>query len=353
MAIHIALGGISSVGDGGHASRRQVSRFRPGRPQRQIGLPALEIHRRGRTQNLKRDVGPAASKVVHGWSQQVGRDLFHRCEPHAAFGVGPRVRGSAGEGQKRCFGFLSVGQHARRVSSGREAPWTPEVERKSQLLFQLGNPATHRRLIHAQGASRIAEGSGPSDFEEDLHITPISHANAHNSYSLFRIAKPTAKTHTRNMATRPEFPSFCGLGLCLLATNACASSADWRAVAPVCAFESRAPKQEDSPMHVIKTTHIGTASVLLEIGPFRFLTDPAFDGPGNYSFGYGARSTKKAEPSIVAEAVGRIDAVLLSHDQHADNLDNRGRALLSEPNIQRVITTRPGRQTTPRAPRDR
>ena len=42
-------------------------------------------------------------------------------------------------------------------------------------------------------------------------------------------------------------------------------------------------------------------------------------------------------PAIAAEEVGPIDAVLLSHDHHADNLDDAGRALL--PSAGTVVTT--------------
>jgi L-ascorbate metabolism protein UlaG (beta-lactamase superfamily) len=45
-------------------------------------------------------------------------------------------------------------------------------------------------------------------------------------------------------------------------------------------------------------------------------------------------------PGLNADAVGRIDAVLLSHDQHFDNLDTAGRAFL--PSASAVLTTRAG-----------
>lgn len=74
-------------------------------------------------------------------------------------------------------------------------------------------------------------------------------------------------------------------------------------------------------------THLGTAMVLLEIGGLRILTDPVLDPAGGvYSFGYGTRSTKLTAPAIEAASLMPIDAVLLSHDQHADNLDSAGRA---------------------------
>lgn len=90
-----------------------------------------------------------------------------------------------------------------------------------------------------------------------------------------------------------------------------------------------------------RITHIGTATMLLEVGPIRFLTDPVFDPPGGkYNFGYGTSSTKLTAPAIKAEDIGKIDAVLLSHDHHEDNLDRAGRALL--PLAKHVLTTTAG-----------
>lgn len=92
---------------------------------------------------------------------------------------------------------------------------------------------------------------------------------------------------------------------------------------------------------VCSITHLGTATIILEIGSLRLLTDPAFDpAGGKYSFGYGTGSKKLTAPSISAEAIGQIDAVLLSHDHHADNLDNSGRAFL--PKVKQVVTTSSG-----------
>ncbi|HAV79037.1 MAG TPA: MBL fold metallo-hydrolase [Anaerolineae bacterium] len=88
----------------------------------------------------------------------------------------------------------------------------------------------------------------------------------------------------------------------------------------------------------IRLTHIGTATLLMEIGSLRILTDPVFDpAGGRYAFGYGTSSIKLTEPSITGESLGNIDTVLLSHDHHEDNLDRAGRALL--PNAGHVITT--------------
>jgi L-ascorbate metabolism protein UlaG (beta-lactamase superfamily) len=88
-------------------------------------------------------------------------------------------------------------------------------------------------------------------------------------------------------------------------------------------------------------THIGAATLLIEVGPLHFLTDPVFDPPGGrYRFGFGVGSVKTAGPALAPDALGRIDAVLLSHDQHGDNLDAAGRAFL--PQAGRVLTTRSG-----------
>jgi L-ascorbate metabolism protein UlaG (beta-lactamase superfamily) len=90
----------------------------------------------------------------------------------------------------------------------------------------------------------------------------------------------------------------------------------------------------------MRLTHIGTATLLLEIGDLRLLTDPALDAAGKrYSFRPGLASTKTEEPHLPPGGIGRIDLVLLSHDHHADNLDEAGRAVL--PHAKHVLTTVP------------
>jgi L-ascorbate metabolism protein UlaG (beta-lactamase superfamily) len=79
----------------------------------------------------------------------------------------------------------------------------------------------------------------------------------------------------------------------------------------------------------MRLTHIGGPTTLIELGGWRLLSDPTFDAPGRrYSFGWGALTRKLAGPAVAADALGRIDAVLLSHEHHDDNLDPAGRALL-------------------------
>jgi len=88
----------------------------------------------------------------------------------------------------------------------------------------------------------------------------------------------------------------------------------------------------------VSLTHIGGPTVLIEAGGWRLLTDPTFDPPGgSYRFGWGTGSEKLTGPAIAAADVGPIDAVLLSHDHHDDNLDPAGRALL--PAAGTVVTT--------------
>ena len=88
---------------------------------------------------------------------------------------------------------------------------------------------------------------------------------------------------------------------------------------------------------LIQITHISAATTLLEIGSLRLLTDPVFDAPGEK---YDSGLTKLTAPSVSIESIGKIDAVLLSHDHHDDNLDNAGRAFL--PKVKRVLTTTSG-----------
>jgi L-ascorbate metabolism protein UlaG (beta-lactamase superfamily) len=85
-------------------------------------------------------------------------------------------------------------------------------------------------------------------------------------------------------------------------------------------------------------TLVGGPTLLIEIRGFCLLTDPTFDGPGHYAGPVPLEKT--AGPVISADAVGAVDAVLLSHDQHFDNLDRSGRAFLVRAG--RTFTTRAG-----------
>jgi L-ascorbate metabolism protein UlaG (beta-lactamase superfamily) len=91
----------------------------------------------------------------------------------------------------------------------------------------------------------------------------------------------------------------------------------------------------------LRITHIGGPTMLIAVGDWRLLTDPTFDPPGRkYNFGWGTGSVKLAGPSASVADIGRIDAVLLTHDHHDDNLDPCGRALLPSAGV--VVTTASG-----------
>ncbi|MGY1804202.1 MBL fold metallo-hydrolase [Blastococcus sp. SYSU D00922] len=94
-------------------------------------------------------------------------------------------------------------------------------------------------------------------------------------------------------------------------------------------------------MKGVRLTHVGGPTVLVEVGGWRLLVDPTFDAPGRrYAFGWGTSSRKVTGPALPAADVLPVDVVLLSHDHHADNLDDAGRALL--PSAGAVVTTAVG-----------
>lgn len=76
----------------------------------------------------------------------------------------------------------------------------------------------------------------------------------------------------------------------------------------------------------LEVLHIGGPTVRLRYAGQTFLTDPTFDEPGDYP---GPVTLHKLiGPAVPADQVGPVDVVLLSHDEHADNLDNAGREFL-------------------------
>jgi L-ascorbate metabolism protein UlaG (beta-lactamase superfamily) len=74
---------------------------------------------------------------------------------------------------------------------------------------------------------------------------------------------------------------------------------------------------------------LGGPTTVVDIGGLRIVMDPTFDPPGRHAY-----LTKTAGPAIEAAALGSVDVVLVSHDDHPDNLDDAGRALaLSAPRV--------------------
>jgi L-ascorbate metabolism protein UlaG (beta-lactamase superfamily) len=78
-------------------------------------------------------------------------------------------------------------------------------------------------------------------------------------------------------------------------------------------------------MSALVITLIGGPTALIEANGFRLLTDPTFDAPGEYKLPH-VTLKKLIGPAQTADQIGQVDAVLLSHDQHADNFDRSGKA---------------------------
>ncbi|KAJ5623309.1 hypothetical protein N7490_011914 [Penicillium lividum] len=84
-------------------------------------------------------------------------------------------------------------------------------------------------------------------------------------------------------------------------------------------------------------THIGTATAIFELDGVNFLTDPFFSPAGStWDVGGGLILKNTETPALGLENLPPIDAILLSHEDHVDNLDELGRQLL---NGRHVFTT--------------
>ncbi|KAJ5689715.1 hypothetical protein N7462_004107 [Penicillium macrosclerotiorum] len=86
----------------------------------------------------------------------------------------------------------------------------------------------------------------------------------------------------------------------------------------------------------LNVTHIGTATAILEIDGVTFLTDPFFSPAGTSWSNDLVTLTVSDDPALRLDQIPVIDAVLLSHEDHFDNLDNLGRQILDG---RRVFTT--------------
>lgn len=91
-----------------------------------------------------------------------------------------------------------------------------------------------------------------------------------------------------------------------------------------------------SPETQILLQLIGGPTAIFEFAGLRLITDPTFDEPTAPEPG-NATPGKVSGPACAVSELGSIDVVLLSHDQHPDNLDGAGRQLL--PHVPLVITT--------------
>jgi L-ascorbate metabolism protein UlaG (beta-lactamase superfamily) len=82
-------------------------------------------------------------------------------------------------------------------------------------------------------------------------------------------------------------------------------------------------------MTTVDIHYIGGPTAVLTLAGLRLLTDPTFDAPGEYPIG-SRKLVKTTGPAVPAAELGPVDAVLLSHDHHPDNLDTAGRAYLAQ-----------------------
>ncbi|HEX3790867.1 MAG TPA: MBL fold metallo-hydrolase [Pseudonocardiaceae bacterium] len=65
---------------------------------------------------------------------------------------------------------------------------------------------------------------------------------------------------------------------------------------------------------------LGGPTTVIDIAGSRLVMDPTFDPPGDHGY-----LTKLRGPAVAAAELGAVDAVLVSHDNHPDNLDTSGR----------------------------
>ncbi|WP_327111419.1 MBL fold metallo-hydrolase [Streptomyces sp. NBC_01341] len=68
-------------------------------------------------------------------------------------------------------------------------------------------------------------------------------------------------------------------------------------------------------------TVLGGPTAVIDMGGLRIVSDPTFDEPGPHGY-----LTKTTGPAVAESALGPVDLVLVSHDLHPDNFDERGRA---------------------------
>lgn len=94
------------------------------------------------------------------------------------------------------------------------------------------------------------------------------------------------------------------------------------------------------PTTELRFTYLNGPTALLEMGGLRLLTDPTFDAAGTHYPLSGYELRKTGPNPLPAEAVSEIDAVLLSHDHHLDNLDRAGREVAMR--ARAILTTEAG-----------
>jgi L-ascorbate metabolism protein UlaG (beta-lactamase superfamily) len=91
--------------------------------------------------------------------------------------------------------------------------------------------------------------------------------------------------------------------------------------------------------NAINVIYLGGPTIILEIGGLRLMTDPTLDPAGETFMINDKPAYSKTQGPAITD-IGKIDAVLLSHDQHGDNLDHAGREFLRS--VSKTFTTRIG-----------
>jgi L-ascorbate metabolism protein UlaG (beta-lactamase superfamily) len=76
----------------------------------------------------------------------------------------------------------------------------------------------------------------------------------------------------------------------------------------------------DERRHNCAISVLGGPTTVVDLAGRRLVIDPTFDPPG--AKGY---LTKTEGPAVSEAQLGPVDVVLVSHDEHPDNLDERGR----------------------------
>jgi L-ascorbate metabolism protein UlaG (beta-lactamase superfamily) len=65
---------------------------------------------------------------------------------------------------------------------------------------------------------------------------------------------------------------------------------------------------------------VGGPTVVVDVAGHRLVIDPTFDPAGDVDYLH-----KTEGPAVTEQELGQVDVVLVSHDQHPDNFDHRGR----------------------------
>ncbi|KAH6854661.1 beta-lactamase superfamily domain-containing protein [Chaetomium sp. MPI-CAGE-AT-0009] len=98
----------------------------------------------------------------------------------------------------------------------------------------------------------------------------------------------------------------------------------------------------------LAVTHIGTATAIIHVDGINLLTDPVFS-PAGTTWDLGIAVLEISDtPAMGLADLPHIDAVLLSHEDHPDNLDELGRATLdgrhvfTTPDGAKKLAPRPG-----------